>query len=95
MEGPKKKVKHTIPRGYGKQQIEERWKLIEKDPKYQEGLKLSNLEERKPREELLDEDTLSRAGLFNDNIENFIGVVKVPLGIKIFSILIQKGLLDQ
>lgn len=84
----KKGLKISIPRGYGRNQIEERWKLLNStNDKYKEyfkanGEKLkSEKGYRPPMEELLDKDTLERCDVFRDNIENMIGTVKVPVGV--------------
>lgn len=83
---PKKKTKISIPRGYGREQIEERWKMIiNKNTQYKEYIKTIPQDQlakrRDPKQELLDPDTLERCDIFKDNIENFIGTVKVPVGI--------------
>lgn len=81
-------TKVDIPRGYGRKMTEDRWKVIHKNnDKYKEQLEadggndgLSSFK-KSAMEELLDDDTLARCDLYKDNIENFIGTVKVPVGI--------------
>jgi len=84
----KKGSKLSIPRGYGKQQLEERWKMLTtQNEKYQQYAKVNGdkLKEikgyRTPMEELCDKETLERCDIFKDNIENMIGTVKIPVGI--------------
>jgi hydroxymethylglutaryl-CoA reductase (NADPH) len=89
---PKNAVKTEIPRGYGKDTIEERWKLILNNKKFQEYQK-ENSEKNDIggssalsysgdiRSILYDKETLDQSMLFKDNCENFVGTVKVPLGI--------------
>jgi hydroxymethylglutaryl-CoA reductase len=86
----KKPSANEVPRGYGKKSIEERWKVLNKSTKYLEYYKEleknGKLEGYKtPMEELLDKDTMQRCDIFKDNIENFIGTVKIPLGNKIIN----------
>jgi hydroxymethylglutaryl-CoA reductase (NADPH) len=84
---PSQKIE--IPRGYGKQVIEDRWKLLVNNEQYKNYLKEKNGNgdismadmDTDPRSILLDQDTLEKNELFKDNIENFIGTIKVPLGI--------------
>jgi len=84
--------KVDIPRGYGKQVVEDRWKLVINNEKYKNYLKeksansndisLADLQQQMdPKSILLDNDTLNQNDIFKDNIENFVGTVKVPLGI--------------
>jgi hydroxymethylglutaryl-CoA reductase (NADPH) len=81
-----KPTKVDIPRGYGKKMIEDRWKIILKsNEKYKQQLEeqqdvMSDMK-KSAKDELLDADTDARSDLFKDNIENFIGTVKVPVGI--------------
>jgi len=66
--------------------IEDRWKIVLKNnEKYKQQLEetqdvMSDLR-KSAKDELLDADTDTRSDLFKDNIENFIGTVKVPVGI--------------
>jgi hydroxymethylglutaryl-CoA reductase (NADPH) len=89
---PSQKV--DIPRGYGKQIVEDRWKLLANNEQYRNymnertnahstmGADISLADAQPdPRTILLDEETLNRNDIFKDNIENFVGTVKVPLGI--------------
>jgi hydroxymethylglutaryl-CoA reductase (NADPH) len=85
---PKKGSKISIPRGYGKQQIEERWKLLNSsNDRYKEYTKVNGdkLKQtpgyRTPMEELLDKDTFERCDIYKDNCENMIGTVKIPVGL--------------
>lgn len=81
--------KNEMPRGYGKKVINDRWKIVTQSPIYKEILKeraknvdpLKDMTQLEPQKELLDDMTYQRSDLFKDNIENFIGTVKVPLGI--------------
>lgn len=80
-------TKIDIPRGYGKKMLDDRWKLLLKtNEKYKQTLEqnadsVSDHLHKSAKEELLDEDTLARSDVFKDNVENFIGTVKVPVGI--------------
>lgn len=90
---PKGSLKTEIPRGYSKQTIEDRWKLILNNQRlkdYQrENQSQSDMGDLTGsvtysgdlRGILYDNITESQSVLFKDNIENFIGTVKVPLGI--------------
>lgn len=87
---PKKfKREIRIPIGYGKQQIEERWKVVLNNNKmYSQWMKeneselsLSGLHYKDVRSELLDEDSFERSDIFKNNIENYIGTVKVPVAV--------------
>ncbi len=86
---PKKTTqKIDIPRGYGKKMVDDRWKiLLHKNEKYKEYLEslgdttsISSFR-RDAKDELLDPDTYERSDVYKDNVENFIGTVKVPVGI--------------
>lgn len=57
----------SVPRGVGADAMDARWKVLPVDASV--------------REELADAHTLARAERFQRNIENFIGTVKVPVGI--------------
>ncbi|KAL0490829.1 3-hydroxy-3-methylglutaryl-coenzyme A reductase [Acrasis kona] len=77
-------VKNEIPRGYGKKVVDERWKIVQSNQKYKETAKTSTFTETfnaDIQRFLLDPETESQQDLFKDNIENFIGTVKIPLGI--------------
>lgn len=79
---PKKfKREIRLALGYGKQQIEERWKVILNNNKmYSQWMKdneseisLSGMHYKDVRSELLDEDSFERSDIFKNNIENYIG----------------------
>jgi hydroxymethylglutaryl-CoA reductase (NADPH) len=80
---PSQKVE--IPRGYGKKMINDRWKLLNQSDILKsiakERAKSDDPNYPDPQKELLDDLTYQRSDLFKDNIENFIGTVKVPVGI--------------
>jgi len=87
---PSQKI--DIPRGYGKEVIEERWKLVLNNEQYKNYIKEKNGNDSSlslsdvqsamdPKAILLDQETLDNNEIFKDNIENFVGTVKVPLGI--------------
>jgi len=84
---PSQKV--DIPRGYGRQVVEDRWKLLSKNEQYSNYIKaksssdisLGDIQQLDPKSILLDQETLDKNELFKDNVENFIGTVKVPLGV--------------
>jgi hydroxymethylglutaryl-CoA reductase (NADPH) len=90
---PKKSsyVKTEIPRGYGKKVVDERWKIVLNNQRYKDfkkqqeeqnpGLDINTKYSGDIQRILLDPDTELQQDLFKDNIENFIGTVKVPLGI--------------
>jgi len=90
---PKGPFKTEIPRGYSQQTIEERWKLIMSNQRlkdYQrENPSQSDMNDLTGsvsysgdiRKILYDNETEQQNVLFKDNIENFVGTVKVPLGI--------------
>lgn len=89
---PKGPLKVEIPRGYSKQTIDDRWKLIMSNQRlkdYQrENQSQSEMGELSGsaysgdiQKTLLDPLTETQSVLFKDNCENFIGTVKVPLGI--------------
>lgn len=87
---PKKfKREIRLPIGYGKQQIEERWKIILNSNKmYSQWMKenesevsLTGVHYKDVRAELLDEDSYERSDVFKNNIENYIGTVKVPVAV--------------
>jgi len=69
----------SLPRGFTKKDIDGRWQTILKSHKIREqtgphgpaGIK----------ETLLDPKTYEESDLYKNNIENFIGTVKVPLGV--------------
>jgi len=78
-----KKFKREIrmPLGYGKKQIDERWKVITgNNKKYSEWMKeneaelsISALHQKDVKSELLDEDSMERSDIYKNNIENYIG----------------------
>jgi len=84
---PSQKV--DIPRGYGGHVIEDRWKLLLNNSQYvnyvkektSKDISLSDIQQLDPKAILLDQDTLINNEIFKDNVENFVGTVKVPLGI--------------
>lgn len=81
----KKPTKTEIPRGYSKKMIEDRWRMLLSSRHVKESTKekieISGMSMENIKNELLDPDTFTRSELFKDNIENFIGTVKVPVGI--------------
>jgi hydroxymethylglutaryl-CoA reductase (NADPH) len=87
---PKKSnfVKTEIPRGYGKKVVDERWKIVLGNQKYKDYREQNQISEMNVHQYsgdiqriLLDPESEQQQDLFKDNIENFIGTVKVPLGI--------------
>ena len=56
-----------VPRGVGAEAIDERWKIFPVNGQ--------------TRAELADDHTMQRAECYRRNIENFIGTVKVPVGV--------------
>lgn len=89
---PKSSLKVEIPRGYSKQTIDDRWKLILNNQKVKDVLKEHQTTDMSDltgsvtysgdiQKILYDNITESQSVLFKDNCENFIGTVKIPLGI--------------
>jgi hydroxymethylglutaryl-CoA reductase (NADPH) len=89
---PKGSFKTEIPRGYSKQTIEDRWKLILNNQRlkdYQRDHPSSDMGDLTGastysgdlKKILYDDVTESQNVLFKDNCENFVGTVKIPLGI--------------
>jgi len=73
---PKTGLKNEIPRGYSQKTIDDRWKMIHSNSKVTQSDMGEDIQSI-----LYDNITQSQTLLFKDNIENFIGTVKVPLGI--------------
>jgi len=90
---PKGSIKTEIPRGYSKKTIDERWKLILSNQKLKDYQKENPVQSDMGdltgavtysgdiQKILYDDITDGQHSLFKDNIENFVGTVKVPLGI--------------
>ncbi|KAL0476660.1 HMG-CoA reductase [Acrasis kona] len=73
---PKSALKNEMPRGYSRKTIDERWKIIMSNSKVSQSDMGEDIQSI-----LFDKITESQTMLFKDNIENFVGTVKVPLGI--------------
>jgi len=68
----------NLPRGFGRRDIEDRWKLIQKMPRYNQSTSQGLPE---PMSLICPEKVLQTSEVYKSNIENFIGVVEVPLGV--------------